>query len=180
VADFQRISRAAILEHDAGLARNASKSFNVDRHYASDQFGLRGTELAILKARAVPRSLISYVPEPGFSSPSVGGQVLSTQVLRDRLGVPVETIPGVWVDADAGEFAKKDKFKGLADRLMNIYGTWVANDEFIAPAWASIPRSRRLQLMRDYLHEYELYIPAEYWDRIQAGAAPAAVARTLA
>lgn len=179
VADYLSITKSAILEHDAGHSRNRMKSFNVDRHYASDQFGLRGEGLRILKEKAIAHSLITYTDDTSYSRPALGGQIVSTKVLRQRLGVPEETIPGVWVDSETGEFAKKDKFTGVADKLMNIYGTWFANEQFIADAWSRIPRLRRLALMREYLGEYKLYIADEFWQRILSGASPAVVAKSL-
>jgi hypothetical protein len=177
--DYLRITLGAILEHDAGLPRNSKASFNVDRHYASDQFGIRGDALKLLKENVIPFSLVTYVAEPGYARPAVSGQIFSVQVLRDRLGVPAENIDGVWVDDSKGEFVKKDKFKDTADKLMNIYGTWFGNQQFITPQWTSIPHARRSHLMRDYLSDYKLFIADEYWQKIAKGAVPSVLAAQL-
>lgn len=179
VSDYVKITKSAILEHDAGQSRNSKKSFNVDRHYASDQFGLRGAELKTLISKAVPGSLITYTDNPGLATKGIAGRIESTQSLRNRLGVPQQTIPGVWVDTSGKDFVKKDKFSGMADKLMNIYATWIGNDLFIADSWKSIPRPRRLALMDGYIREYGLFIPLTYWERIKGGESPAKVANSL-
>lgn len=181
VSAYIPITQNAILEHDAGKEGNESKTFNVDRHYASDQFGIRGNALKTLQEKALPGSLITYADDLAYSKPEVGGEILLTKVLRDRLGVPTTAIQGanVFVDPTTGEFQKKDQFGGIADKLMNIYGCWFGNDQFITQKWLGIPRDRRCTLMREYLHAYGLYIPLEYWTEIQAGRSPATVAQNL-
>ncbi len=181
VSAYLPITRNAILEHDAGQVGNELKTFNVDRHYASDQFGFRGDALQTLQKEALPGSLITYTDDLSYAKPGVGGQIRLTNVLRERLGVPLTTIEGanVFVDPSTGEFQKKDSFSGIADKLMNIYGTWMGNDQFITQKWLGIPRDRRCALMREYLGKYGLHIPLDYWTEIQAGRAPAAVAANL-
>jgi hypothetical protein len=177
--DYVPITQDAILEHDA--KSQTDKSFNVDRHYASDQFGIRGPALTKLQEHAMAGSLITYTDDPSYSSPAFGGKIMSAQVLRARLGVPEETVKNanVWVDPGSGEFAKKDRFAGVADKLMNIYGIWFGNEHFLSEKMTGIPRMRRLELMRDYLREYDLPIPSEYWQRIVSSTSPAAAARSL-
>lgn len=181
VNKYLEITKNVILEHEASNPKNENRSFNVDRHYASDQFGIRGNELKILSEHAVPASLVTYADESRFATAQISGDIQSTRALRERLGVPKEDIPGanVWVDPARGEFVKKGKFTGLADKLMNIYGTWIGNDLFITDTWQTIPRTRRLQMMRDALSEYQLHIPEEFWQLSMGGRSLDSIARSL-
>jgi len=175
------ITKNVILEHEAGAPGNENRSFNVDRHYASDQFGIRGKELKILREHAVPASLITYADDPGFATTSLSETIQSTQSLRSRLGVPKDNIFGenVWIDSVRGEFVRKDKYRGTADKLMNIYGMWLGNAHFISNKWKNIPYPKRLDMMRSTLMEYQLYIPEEFWRRSLNGGSLGSIAESL-
>ncbi len=176
---FQELSKGAGLEAEAGQRRNKGRSFNVDRHYATDQFGVRGSDLQKLMTAAIPNSLITYTDNPSHVTAKTAGRIESVNSLRSRLGVPEQTIPGVWVDPDKGDFADKKVFNKKADALMNIYAVWTGQDAFLSSKMAAIPRVRQRTLMRDELAALGKFIALEFWERIQRGEVPAAIAQRL-
>jgi hypothetical protein len=180
-SDFLTITANAVLEHDANRPENRDRTFNVDRHYASDQFGIRGDALRMLKEQAIKGSLITYTENPSYSNGDFGGDIRSVRELRDRLGVPERSIANenVFVNPTSGEFQKKDRFGGVADKLMNIYATWMGNDLFATEKWLKIPQTRRSELMRQYLESYGIRIEETYWAQIRSGRAPAQIAQTV-
>lgn len=139
---FKGISERAIVEHDAGRVENKAKTFNVDRHFASDQFGVRGDDIKLISISAIRNSLVTYVDDMINATPAFSGQLVYTQVLRERLGVPRETIEGVWVDPVTKGLASKGAASGLANKLMNIYGCWTGNALYVSPFYASGQPSR--------------------------------------
>ena len=178
-ADFLGITANAILEHDASKKENKDKTFNVDRHYASDQFGIRGNGLSILRDKAIKGSLITYAENPAHTEPKCGGDIRTVRELRDRLGVPEAAIPNQSVFVNGTDFQKKDRFAGIADKLMNIYATWMGNDLFATEGWLKIPRLNRCTLMKKYMKDYGIRIGEQYWTQINGGMAPARIAQTI-
>ncbi len=178
-AAFREISKNAGLEAEAGRKENRGRSFNVDRHYASDQFGVRGSDLRKLSEAAIPGSLITYTDNPAHVTKRTAGRIESPGVLRTRLGVPQETIQGIWVDPVKGDFADKKVFGRKADGLMDAYAIWTGQDIFLSDKMKSIPIDRRRRLMADELRAIGKFIPAEYWERIERGEVPADIAKGL-
>ena len=178
-AEFLAITASAILEQDSKA--NPDKTFNVDRHYASDQFGIRGDGIRILRDTAIKGSLITYAEDPAHTRSDFGGDIRTVRELRDRLGVPEAAIPNesVFLD-DNGEFKKKKRFAGIADKLMNIYATWMGNDLFATEKWRGVPRLRRCERMREDMESYGIRIDDQYWTQIiNGGMVPARIARTI-
>jgi hypothetical protein len=178
-ADFLGITASAILEHDASTPANRDRTFNVDRHYASDQFGVRGDGLRILRGTAIKGSLITYAENPAHTHSDFGGDIRTVRELRDRLGVPEAALPNESVFVNGTDFQKKDRFAGIADKLMNIYATWMGNDLFATERWLRIPRLRRCVLMRQHMESYGIRIDEKYWTQINGGMAPARLAQTI-
>ena len=80
------MSANAVPEHDSKKFQD--KSINVDRHYATDQFGVRGPALKMLESRAIAGSLITYTENPTWATTSTAGTIKNIAELRGRLGVP--------------------------------------------------------------------------------------------
>ncbi len=176
---YQALSKGAGLEAEAGQPGNRGRSFNVDRHYATDQFGVRGADLRKLAAAAIPNSLITYTDNAAHVTARTAGRIESVGSLRTRLGVPQETVPGIWVDPAKGDFADKKVFGRKADELMDVYAIWTGQAIFLSDKMKAIPRARQLQLMRTALAELGKVIPLEFWEQIQRGTVPAEIARRL-
>jgi len=178
---YYEISSRAGLESEA--SKNPKRSFNVDRHYASDQFGIRGTDLNLLKSNIISGSLITYTENINHVTPGTAGQVKPISDLRRRLGVPRETIPGVWVNPGknglGGDFTDKKVFGGLADTFMGIYAVWTGLDVFLPEKMIKIPRCRRLEIMREELSKLNKVIPDVFWRRMVEGETPAQVAASV-
>lgn len=172
---FNTISKNAILEQDAGKTNKHERSFNVDRHYAPNQFGIRGNDLKMLQEKALQGSLITYTDNVHYAPPC-SGEIKTVNSLRERLGVPLITIQGIWVDQENGSFVKKDKFGGNADELMNIYGIWMGNDHFIEGFLKNAPLLRRCTWLSETLSKkYGMLIPSSYFEQIKLGKTPAKI-----
>ncbi|NUR02705.1 MAG: hypothetical protein HOY79_41130, partial [Streptomyces sp.] len=107
------ISRGAVTEHHAGDSAygpgEIMDDFNVDKPYASNQFGIRDLRsLELLRRTALPHSVRTYTDGPTQGRPDSWGDVRALGELRGRLGVPNEGMPGNPV------FTEGDKFVGPA------------------------------------------------------------------
>ena len=161
---YRKISGGAILENDASLDKG--RSFNVDRHYASDQFGVRGDDLRLIMQAAVRGSLITYTDDMSHVTRATAGIIKTTGALRTALGVPAETIPNIWVDPNAGEFSDKGTFAKSANTYMDIYGVWFGVDEMLSDVTKRIPLRNRFEKMRRDLAKLGKHIPGRYWDEL--------------
>jgi hypothetical protein len=176
---YEALSKGAGLEAEAGQRGNKQRSFNVDRHYATDQFGVRGADLRKLAAAAIPSSLITYTDNAAHVTARTAGRIESVGSLRTRLGVPQETVPGIWVDPAKGDFADKKVFDKKADGLMDVYAIWTGQAIFLSDKMKTIPAARQLKLMRAALAELNKFIPPEFWERIERGEVPTRIAAGL-
>ena len=158
---WNRISIDAVNEDSARVDGNSSKPFNVDTAYGANQFGIRGPSLELLRESAVPRSLISYVGDQRHSQRSVGGTVRNIRSLHDKLGAPRSEPPmPIWVDPKVGKFVRTGQQQSLANSLMFYYGLWTGNEEFIPVDKRSIPVTKRRELLKQFLAEHGLELPA--------------------
>ncbi|AEU38522.1 hypothetical protein AciX8_4245 [Granulicella mallensis MP5ACTX8] len=179
---YQQISAAAEPE-DNGPA-NKDSSINVDVHAASDQWGVRGPSLAMMKEKAIPGSLISYADDLSFISPAYGGQVTYADVLRNRLGVPVDMTRDVEVfltrprDGVNAEFQDRHSFEGIADKLMCIYGVWTGNEQFLSESWRKTPGPARLDRMRRVLKDHGVIVDEGVWKKVTSAGNPSRLAQS--
>ncbi|MEA3119215.1 MAG: hypothetical protein QOI13_2485 [Paraburkholderia sp.] len=160
---YHEISKKAFLEFNAKDDKN--RSFNVDRHFASDQFGIRGEDLVALKAHAVPGSLITYTDNPAYADPATSGKIESTSVLRERLGVPETPLKDFHVFVDKQDFAKREHMPDMADQLMELYGTWMGNRNFLPERRKNIPIARRWEFIDKTFAENGIELPQRLRNR---------------
>ena len=144
------------------------RTFNVDRHYEPNQFGVRGDELTEMRRLALPKSLKSYAYHPGKVTLR-GGDVREIGELRDRLGVPRADLSETqWTSG--GDFTKQKNFSGQADALSMHYATWIQRQNggegkdvsAILTDWqARIPYSVRLKKLDDFFESEGVPRPRE-------------------
>jgi hypothetical protein len=183
---YHRISAGA--EPEPNGPNHLTSSINVDVHAASDQWGVRGPDLEMMKNEALPGSLISYADDLSYITPSFAGQVLLADVLRNRLAVPLDMAREAEVFLtrerfDGGkpvnaEFQDRHSFEGIADNLMCIYGVWTGNEHFISGNWKKMPASSRLDRMRKELTKHGVQIDDALWGKVTRAGTPAGLARS--
>ncbi|MET0504615.1 MAG: hypothetical protein ABWZ85_04750, partial [Luteibacter sp.] len=139
-------------------------SINVDVHAATDQFGLRDGALALLRRRVVRNSLVSYTDHPESATPAVSGKLLAASELRKRLGVPETGRDNMDVFLSrTGDFQNRNRFEGIADALMNIYGLWWRNDEYLSDRLRGMLMPARMEWARRELEKRKVKVDAAVW-----------------
>ncbi|MFE6904519.1 hypothetical protein ACFVFJ_48500, partial [Streptomyces sp. NPDC057717] len=119
------ISRGAVAEHGSG---KSSMDINVDKHFASNQFGIKDPEsLELLRQTALPGSLRTYTDGITEGRPRSWGDVRPTSELRDRLGVPNETMPGYRVFTEGIDFLRHTKYESTARKLREVVAAHYKN-----------------------------------------------------
>lgn len=181
--DYEQLIKNAVPEHGAV----SGDTINVDVHAASDQFGLRGAALARLRKRVIPHSLVSYSDNPGQVDKKTGGTIRHANELRKSLGIPVKGARQLDVfiagTADNAHFQNTDKFGGIADTLMNLYGVWWRNDAFLSEQWSALLPDHRLKRARNALQKRKVKVDDDVWTKVEqicaGGSSPGEYARTL-
>ena len=98
-------------------------SFNVDVHYAPNQFGLTKKDLDELNKHIIPFSLITYYDNENSYNESQGGQMLPVSILKEQLGIPLtDDIFEIFSMKESKEFTKHKKFATNTNNLMWYYG----------------------------------------------------------
>jgi hypothetical protein len=160
---WNRISEAAVSEDEANTPGNETKPFNVDTAYGSNQFGVRGPLLDEIRKKVADSSLISYVGDPKHSKASLGGDVRPVSDLHEALGAPETPAPKpIWIDPEVGKFVRTKQQGGIADKLAFYYGVWKDNDSFLDDKDRRIPKQRRQDMLKKFLAENGLHLPAYY------------------
>ena len=142
-----------------------TRSINVDRHYEPNQFGIKGPDIDMLRADALPGSLNTYAMFPNDmdkTRKAESGKVQHANVLRERLGIPKEELSeSPWLQGS--DFAKQKKFEGEANMLSMYYSTWLKskNSKFdesslLAPSKAQIPLKNRIDMLNKFLKENKI------------------------
>ncbi|MEP3386630.1 MAG: DUF4157 domain-containing protein [Reichenbachiella sp.] len=157
------ISSHAVNEESAKKQGSQDRPFNVDTAYGANQFGVRGPMLELLRAKAMPNSLVSYTGQKGHSSAHAGGTVQNIRELHKKLGAPLTKPPlPVWVDKDQGKFVRTAKQESNANTLMFYYGIWTGNKEFFPKDKVKIPNDRLHEMFKEFLKEHGLELPENY------------------
>jgi hypothetical protein len=175
LAELNRITDDAILESEVGKAAdpNKDKSYNVDRHAASNQYAFRGGDVSQLAAQARPGSLVTYAWDPQRVTPERSGELHPISDLYAKLGVPFHD-PSLSPWTSGSSFAERDKLESIATDYNMYYVTWrqcpelaedavVKPDPLLAEAAAMKPYSARAKLTRAFLEQRK--IPEPEWAR---------------
>lgn len=161
--DYETLASQAVPE------RGAQKvdSINVDVHAASDQFGLREGALALLKRRVIDGSLVSYTDHMDAATQAVSGQLRPASELRKRLGIPETGLRDMDVFLSRnGDFQNRNRFEGIADALMNIYGLWWRNDEYLSDRVRGMLMPARLEWARKELEKRQVKVDKDVWKAV--------------
>jgi hypothetical protein len=158
--DYEALVTQAVPERGA----RKIDSINVDVHAATDQFGLRDGALALLRRRVVRNSLVSYTDHPESATSAVSGKLLAASELRKRLGVPETGRDNMDVFLSrSGDFQNRNRFEGIADALMNIYGLWWRNDEYLSDRLRGMLMPARMEWARRELEKRKVKVDAAVW-----------------
>lgn len=118
---FLKIAANSVPEHER--RDHKDHSFNVDVHYAPNQFGLTQKDLDELNKNIIPFSLITYYDNEESYNESQGGQMLPVSILKEQLGIPLkDDIFEIFSMKGSKEFTKHKKFATKANNLMWYYG----------------------------------------------------------
>ncbi|MEU9381155.1 lonely Cys domain-containing protein, partial [Streptomyces sp. NPDC048279] len=126
------ISRGAVTEHQSGTN---SLDLNVDKHFGSNQFGIRDPKsLELLRQSALPGSLRTYTDGDTVGMPNSWGDVRPTDQLRGKLGVPREGTPSTLLVTDPEAFLKSHVLSMDIDRGLVLHAGKLderSRDEFL-------------------------------------------------
>ncbi|MFI5620552.1 hypothetical protein [Streptomyces sp. NPDC051567] len=160
------------------------RTINTDQPGERNQFGIRGSHLALLRESVLANSLVTYherddrqdlTREDEGSEHSRNGEVLHVDALRDRLGIPGVGAPQLkseynpWVQ-NRKHVNRSDKLRSISNQLRQFYVTWQQSRQqpadrrpspLVDPDATVLAYDKRLDFLEKFLKDHNQYLRDE-------------------